>query len=109
MEEPLEATSTSSQSPKEYKFIQLQKDGDVVRLRLNRPPYNVMNITMLEEIGHAIDAVDMMQDTKIILFEGSEKSFSGGLGYCRSHRGKNVPNAGRRSIESFGASSSSRR
>ena len=79
MEEPLDATSTSSQGPKEYKFIQLQKEGDLVRLRLNRPPYNVMNITMLEEIGHALDAVDMMRDAKIILFEGSDKSFSGGL------------------------------
>ena len=79
MKERLEATATSSLHPTDCKFIQLQKEGDVVRLTLNRPPYNVMNITMLEEIGHAIDDLDMMQDTKIILFEGSDKSFSGGL------------------------------
>jgi enoyl-CoA hydratase/carnithine racemase len=78
MEEPLE-DSVNEQDPKNYKFIQLQKEVDVVRLTLNRPPYNVMNISMLEEIGHALDAIDMMQDTKIVLFEGSDKSFSGGL------------------------------
>ena len=77
-EEPLPVPASEGQSTK-YKFIQLHKEGDIVRLTLNRPPYNVMNISMLEEIGHALDVVDMMQQTKILLFEGSDKSFSGGL------------------------------
>jgi cyclohexa-1,5-dienecarbonyl-CoA hydratase len=78
MEEPLE-DSVNEQAPKSYKFIQMQREGDVVRLTLNRPPYNVMNISMLEEIGHALDVIDMLQDTKVVLFQGSDKSFSGGL------------------------------
>lgn len=78
MEEPIPASQTANQ-PRDYKFIQLKREDDLVRIILNRPPYNVMNITMLDEIAHALDVADMMQDTKIVLFEGSEKSFSGGL------------------------------
>ena len=78
MEEPIPGPVNENQ-PREYKFIKLSKEDDLVRLTLNRPPYNVMNITMLEEIAHALDAADMMQNTKIVLFEGSDKSFSGGL------------------------------
>ena len=65
--------------PRDYKFIRMNKEDDLLRLTLNRPPYNVMNITMMEEIAHALDVADTMQNTKIVLFEGSDKSFSGGL------------------------------
>jgi cyclohexa-1,5-dienecarbonyl-CoA hydratase len=78
MEEPIEAAKPE-EKPKDYKFIQLKRDGDVVHVLLNRPPYNVMNIAMLDEIGRALDEVDMIQETKIVIFEGSDKSFSGGL------------------------------
>ncbi|MGH9462732.1 MAG: enoyl-CoA hydratase/isomerase family protein, partial [Vicinamibacteria bacterium] len=78
MEEPIPGPENENQ-PRDYKFIRLTKEDDLLRLTLNRPPYNVMNITMLEEIAHALDVADMMQNTKIVLFEGSDKSFSGGL------------------------------
>ncbi len=79
MEEPLEA-SANQESAKAPKFIQCVVDDGVARIKMNRPQANnAMNITMLEEIGEALENAEMRFNAKIVVFEGSEQAFSSGL------------------------------
>lgn len=64
----------------DYKLILCEKhhDGAVLKIVLNAPKANVLEAAMLEEILHALDAIRMDKDLKMIVFEGSGKHFSFG-------------------------------
>jgi cyclohexa-1,5-dienecarbonyl-CoA hydratase len=64
-----------------YKFIQWEVEAGRARLRLNRPPDNVLNAEMLIEIALAIESLHDRADVKVVLFEASKDSkwFCGGV------------------------------
>jgi cyclohexa-1,5-dienecarbonyl-CoA hydratase len=76
MEEPIPGPENANQ-PRDYKFIRLTKEDDLLRLTLNRPPYNVMNITMLEEIAHALDVADHTEEKAYQMLEAFHRIFRG--------------------------------
>lgn len=79
MEEMYEAP-TKSEPTEPPKLIQYQLDGGVAQITLNRPSANnAMNIAMLEEIGAALEVVDMNPEIKILVIKGNDTSFSSGL------------------------------
>jgi cyclohexa-1,5-dienecarbonyl-CoA hydratase len=79
MEETFEAP-VNDESLKSLELIQYRAESGVARITLARPKAsNVMNITMLEEIGAALEVVDMAQQIKILVFEGNDNAFSSGL------------------------------
>ena len=71
MEQPLEE-SANQEGAATHQFIQCVVDEGVARIKLNRTQANnAMNITMLEEIGEALENAEMRLNAKIIVFEGS--------------------------------------
>lgn len=79
MEEMYE-TPKKSEATELPKLIQYQLDGGVACITLNRPSANnAMNIAMLEEIGAALEVVDMNPEIKILVFKGSDTAFCSGL------------------------------
>lgn len=64
-----------------YKYIQLDAASSVARLTLNRPPYNVLTIDMMEEITRAIEGLHERNDIRVILVQASAacKAFSAGV------------------------------
>ena len=39
----------------DFKFISYEDQGEVIRLAINRPPYNVLDIATMEEMNAALD------------------------------------------------------
>lgn len=48
-------------------------------ITFNRPPVNVLNIAMMEEINHALAAWQGRKDLKVVLFNAKGKCFSAGV------------------------------
>ncbi|MFQ5704353.1 MAG: enoyl-CoA hydratase/isomerase family protein [Gemmatimonadales bacterium] len=62
-----------------YQFIKLAVDGGVATLCLDRPPYNIMNIAMMEEINAGLLGLKDRPDVKVLLIRGSNDAFSAGV------------------------------
>ena len=71
-----EASPSTLQDPK---FLKYAKANGVARVTLNRPPYNVMNIAMLDELAAVLDLIEIASDVKVVVFSGNDKEFSGGI------------------------------
>ena len=72
---------TASGTDTGFKYIQLDTSSAVARLILNRPPYNVLTIGMMEEISRAIEGLHERNDIRVILIRASHecKAFSAGV------------------------------
>jgi cyclohexa-1,5-dienecarbonyl-CoA hydratase len=80
----------------DYKHIEVAiKDGLGV-ITLNRPPVNILNIAMMEEINNALDSFQENKDLKVVLFNAKGKCFSAGVD-VGEHMGDLAP----KMIESF--------
>jgi cyclohexa-1,5-dienecarbonyl-CoA hydratase len=86
---PEEANQQTNQAPnliapkKGYKFIRWDDAGTVARLTMARPPQNVMNIDMLNEMTAAIEGLNHREDVRLIVLEAAtecEGYFSLGVG-----------------------------
>jgi cyclohexa-1,5-dienecarbonyl-CoA hydratase len=86
---PEEADEQTNQAPspitpkKGYKFIRWDESGTVARLTMARPPQNVMNIEMLNEMTAAIEGLNHREDVRLIVLEAAtecEGYFSLGVG-----------------------------
>jgi cyclohexa-1,5-dienecarbonyl-CoA hydratase len=75
-------TTAASVADRPLKYIQLDVSTSVARLTLNRPPYNVLTIDMMEEISRSIDGLHDRNDVRVILIKASAecKAFSAGVG-----------------------------
>jgi cyclohexa-1,5-dienecarbonyl-CoA hydratase len=62
-----------------YQFIKLAAEEDIVRLTLNRPPLNWLNIEMMEEINHALDSLMGESHLKLLVIQAEGKAFSVGV------------------------------
>ena len=63
----------------EFKFLQYQRTGDLVRIAINRPPFNVLDIATMTEMHVALDRALAEPGAKAVLLTGvGEKAFSAG-------------------------------
>jgi cyclohexa-1,5-dienecarbonyl-CoA hydratase len=63
----------------DYKNIILEKVDAVVRITLNRPPLNVLNIGAMKEITAALDGLVNDNTIKMVVFLANGKAFSAGV------------------------------
>lgn len=62
-----------------YQHIITEFKEGLGTITLNRPPVNVLNIAMMEEINHALAAWQGQKDLKVVLFNAKGKCFSAGV------------------------------
>ena len=80
----------------EYEHIEvIFKDG-LGTITLNKPPVNVLNIAMMNEINEALDVWKGEKELKVVLFNSKGKCFSAGVD-VGEHMGDLAP----KMIESF--------
>ncbi len=79
-----------------YKDIEVSLENGLGTITLNRPPVNVLNIAMMEEINNALDSWQGDKGLKVVLFKAKGKCFSAGVD-VGEHMGDLAP----KMIESF--------
>ena len=64
-----------------YKYIQMEIAGNVARLTMNRPPYNVLTVDMMEEMARAFEGLNGARSVRVVLFQATAecKAFSAGV------------------------------
>jgi cyclohexa-1,5-dienecarbonyl-CoA hydratase len=62
-----------------YEFIETEFANGLGTIVLNRPPANVLNIAMMEEINEKLEAWQGKKDLKVLLFKAKGKCFSAGV------------------------------
>lgn len=62
-----------------YEHIEVSLENGLGAITLNRPPVNVLNIAMMEEINKALDGFQEDKDVKVVLFNAKGKCFSAGV------------------------------
>ena len=62
-----------------YDHIETEFTGGLGVITLNRPPVNILNIDMMEEINGVLDSWRNKKDLKILLFNAKGKCFSAGV------------------------------
>jgi cyclohexa-1,5-dienecarbonyl-CoA hydratase len=78
------------------KNIKVQIEGGLGTITLNRPPVNVLNIEMMDEINDTLREWIEKRDLKVVLFNAEGKCFSAGVD-VGEHMGDLAP----KMIESF--------
>ena len=64
----------------EFNTVTLEIDSPVATITLNRPPYNVIDIPMMEEIIDALNALEEDKNIHFVVFRGAgDKVFSAGV------------------------------
>ena len=62
-----------------YEYLSYAQEDGVASLVLNRPPANVMNIGMLNEMQAALDEAAADKGIKVLVLKAEGKLFSGGV------------------------------
>lgn len=62
-----------------YEYVRLERRGAVARLRLDRPPLNILHIPMLHEVCAALDEADADPACKVLVLTGAGKAFCAGV------------------------------
>lgn len=62
-----------------YQHIQAGFKDGLGAVTLNRPPVNVLNIAMMEEINNVLQSWQGKKDLKVVLFDAKGKCFSAGV------------------------------
>jgi len=62
-----------------YQHIKTQFEDGLGTITLNRPPVNILNIAMMEEINAVLQSWQEKKDLKIVLFNAEGKCFSAGV------------------------------
>ena len=62
-----------------YQHIEAEFKDGLGTITLNRPPLNVLNIAMMEEMNDVLQAWQGEKDLKVVLFNAKGKSFSAGV------------------------------
>jgi cyclohexa-1,5-dienecarbonyl-CoA hydratase len=65
----------------EFQHIVFHRQDGVARLVLNKPPFNVLDIAMMQEISRALEELNGDPSAKVLVFEAAEgsKAFSAGV------------------------------
>jgi cyclohexa-1,5-dienecarbonyl-CoA hydratase len=59
--------------------IRLNLDAPVVRITLQHPPLNVIDIPMMEELAGALSEIESRPDISVLIFDGTQRAFSVGV------------------------------
>ena len=62
-----------------YEHIEVKFENGLGTITLNRPPVNVLNIAMMEEINGVLESWQGEKDLKLVLFDAIGKCFSAGV------------------------------
>ncbi|RLB91020.1 MAG: hypothetical protein DRH10_02830 [Deltaproteobacteria bacterium] len=62
-----------------YQHIETKFEDGLGTITLNRPPVNILNIAMMEEIIRALKAWQESRELKVVLFDAKGKCFSAGV------------------------------
>ena len=62
-----------------YEYIETRFEDGLGTITLNRPPVNILNIAMMEEINDVLKAWQEKKDLKVLLFNAKGKCFSAGV------------------------------
>lgn len=62
-----------------YKHIETGFSDGLGTITLNRPPVNILNIAMMEEINGVLETWQGKKDLKVVLFNAKGKCFSAGV------------------------------
>ena len=62
-----------------YRHIAAEIKDGLGTITLNRPPVNILNIAMMEEINDVLEAWQGKKDLKVVLFDAKGKCFSTGV------------------------------
>ena len=62
-----------------YEHIESRFEDGLGTITLNRPPVNVLNIAMMEEINDVLKEWQGKKDLKVVLFNAKGKCFSAGV------------------------------
>ena len=62
-----------------YEFIETRFEEGLATITLNRPPVNILNIAMMQEINHCLESLQGEKDLKVVLFNAKGKCFSAGV------------------------------
>lgn len=62
-----------------FKYIQTELKEGVATLTLNRPPLNVLNIEMMEEINSFFEGLMKEHSLKLLVIQAAGKAFSAGV------------------------------
>ncbi len=73
-----------------YEHINALKKGGLGTITLNRPPVNILNIEMMNEINLTLREWKNDRDLKVVLFNGNGKCFSAGVDVAE-HMGDLAP------------------
>jgi len=65
--------------PVEYSNIRVKQEDGIARLIFSRPPLNVLNIEMMDEINSALEVLGRDKDLKTLVIEAEGKAFSAGV------------------------------
>jgi len=60
-------------------LVQLEVEDGIATIRLNRPPVNVLNMAMQEQIRAAAVEADRRKDVAAVILFGGEKAFAAGV------------------------------
>ena len=64
----------------DFRFISYEDQGDTLRIAINRPPHNVLDIVTMEEMNSALDLAMENTTAKVLVIAGKgEKIFSSGV------------------------------
>jgi len=64
----------------EFKNIIYQKDGELAKININRPPFNILNVETCREIVKALEDVEKDDNVRVLVITGAgEKAFSAGV------------------------------
>lgn len=84
----------TSQSPNSIgdcvpdRFIESTVDGSVATLTLDRPPHNIMNIEMMEQMNSALLDLREASECKVLVIRGRGRTFSMGVDMADHTRDK---------------------
>ncbi|MBN1625762.1 MAG: enoyl-CoA hydratase/isomerase family protein [Deltaproteobacteria bacterium] len=62
-----------------YQHIEVSLNNGIGTITLNRPPVNILNISMMEEINNVLSGWQDNKDLKVVLFNAKGKCFSAGV------------------------------
>jgi len=62
-----------------YEFLRIERSNAQATLWLNRPPLNVLNIAMMDELIHALTELRADREIRLLVLRGEGRCFSAGM------------------------------
>ncbi len=80
---------STTEFTKTYEFIKTAEADNVARIVLDRPPLNVLNMAMMEELNQVLEGISRRRDLKVLVLSAEGKAFSAGVA-VEDHLGENA-------------------